>query len=986
MNYKEVINEAANRIFRAELDIDHADFAPCPLHKDDTSSLKVYPNGSFFCFGCQKGGDLIKFVRERYGLSFREALEYLNSNYTLGIDSISGATDEVEQETVGEKRVQETLQLAVLYFHKTLMKNQKALDYLVSRGLSISHIETRKMGLCPMDYADIQTGLVAGEMTHLDRLNEAGLTAVNTKGGISTTLGGRVIFPHYAPNGDVIDLVGRRTDTGKGMKYKRLRATQHLHGIHLLNRPAKRAIVCEGIIDREILEQLGFVALSPGGIRLGEDAAKVLTKVSELYICFDNEKDGHGERGAIAAGLIMAGLGHTNVKVMTIPRADDAIKVDVASYWIDHCKEDSSVFIEEMRALIASAEPIVDYMLTRIPKDIDRRSMADAISPLLSIVARLDEFSQLHYRDMVAKYFNIPKTTVSKNIRQATPVRKEEERIDKVFEEGEKYMIKTYDADGNPVVKQISNFVVRLRNILIGPEGVERIVQLVNDRGQTSETFALSGEDVALINRFKPACMSRGNFLFEGSPSDLNDLMKLLFTQKAPFIYQPTQIGYVDGVWVFSNCGIDGDGNVVPADENGTIWLNNKGYQPSKIYVNEGDDTNTLPSFDLAYLAPSDSLLVNVAETLRDSLGGYEAYMALGWTVASMYSHHLFKRYHCFPYLFLAGKRQSGKSVLGSWLQRFFGLDIEDGKSIRTSTVVGINRRLAYFSSVPSWYDEYRGGDKNVQSKEGFLRGVFNRQSADKGIKAAFGLRSERIRGTMLLSGEEVPEDNAMRSRCVILHLSEHKRNPALFRDMVALTNVFPEIGLHWMRDSQNKDMQDAMFSNIAKVSAYLEKMGMDNRTANINAMVAGGFLTAFGNLLTEEAIDEFLYWVSNSVSAVAQALDDEHPINMFWEDVVSMMAMNFVTLEDLRIERGRYLYLPTNYIFDKWGEYCKRVGKSPMTKQAWQDYMKEEPYHVKGDTKYIKNLGAAARCLCVDLDHASMNMVKERLLKKEEF
>jgi DNA primase len=50
----------------------------CPFHNERHPSLHIYPhNNSFYCYGCNKGGNVINFVRELQGLSFREAVEYL---------------------------------------------------------------------------------------------------------------------------------------------------------------------------------------------------------------------------------------------------------------------------------------------------------------------------------------------------------------------------------------------------------------------------------------------------------------------------------------------------------------------------------------------------------------------------------------------------------------------------------------------------------------------------------------------------------------------------------------------------------------------------------------------------------------------------------------------------------------------------------------------------------------------------------------------
>ncbi len=50
----------------------------CPFHEDHIPSLAVYPRtGRFHCYGCQKHGDVINFLREIENLSFGQALDVL---------------------------------------------------------------------------------------------------------------------------------------------------------------------------------------------------------------------------------------------------------------------------------------------------------------------------------------------------------------------------------------------------------------------------------------------------------------------------------------------------------------------------------------------------------------------------------------------------------------------------------------------------------------------------------------------------------------------------------------------------------------------------------------------------------------------------------------------------------------------------------------------------------------------------------------------
>lgn len=50
----------------------------CPLHADDTPSLKVFPtNNSWYCFGCQTGGDPIRFIMLLHSKDFKGACDHL---------------------------------------------------------------------------------------------------------------------------------------------------------------------------------------------------------------------------------------------------------------------------------------------------------------------------------------------------------------------------------------------------------------------------------------------------------------------------------------------------------------------------------------------------------------------------------------------------------------------------------------------------------------------------------------------------------------------------------------------------------------------------------------------------------------------------------------------------------------------------------------------------------------------------------------------
>ena len=50
----------------------------CPFHNEKTPSFTIYPeNGSFYCFGCKVGGDVITFTSLIEHLDYVESLKYL---------------------------------------------------------------------------------------------------------------------------------------------------------------------------------------------------------------------------------------------------------------------------------------------------------------------------------------------------------------------------------------------------------------------------------------------------------------------------------------------------------------------------------------------------------------------------------------------------------------------------------------------------------------------------------------------------------------------------------------------------------------------------------------------------------------------------------------------------------------------------------------------------------------------------------------------
>lgn len=82
-----ITTEQAARYYGFE--IKRSGFLSCPFHTGDrTASLKIFPDGGWKCFGCQKGGSVIDFTMELFQINFQQACVRLDNDFRLGLTGI----------------------------------------------------------------------------------------------------------------------------------------------------------------------------------------------------------------------------------------------------------------------------------------------------------------------------------------------------------------------------------------------------------------------------------------------------------------------------------------------------------------------------------------------------------------------------------------------------------------------------------------------------------------------------------------------------------------------------------------------------------------------------------------------------------------------------------------------------------------------------------------------------------------------------------
>ncbi len=134
----------------------------CPFHSEKTPSFSVSPDKHIFhCFGCGKGGGVIRFVMEMENLSFPEAVRKLAARAGLEMPE---EDKEAQARRAHRKRLLELNKAAARFYYETLKSPLGApmLRYAQEkRQLSPTYIKRFGLGAAPEGWDHLITAMTA---------------------------------------------------------------------------------------------------------------------------------------------------------------------------------------------------------------------------------------------------------------------------------------------------------------------------------------------------------------------------------------------------------------------------------------------------------------------------------------------------------------------------------------------------------------------------------------------------------------------------------------------------------------------------------------------------------------------------------------------------------------------------------------------------------------------------------------------------------
>ena len=262
----------------------------CPLHEDRQPSFLVDPHKNlFYCYGCGRGGDVIRFAELYHQVRFPQAVALLHQ--WRGLPPL--------------------LHEAADFYRMQLHRHSEAVAYLYERGIhSPELIEHMRIGYAPggcLRACLMQLGY------SLQTLHQAGLV---TASGYDAYIR-RVVFPLDG------NLYGRSLSAAAPPHRFLPGAKGGLYAWEEV-RQCPEAILVEGLFDHAALWQAGFhnVTCAMGTQLNANQFRQLCDGMRTVYLAFDADANGSGQHAtqALAHRLREQRL---NVRTVELPQGHD---------------------------------------------------------------------------------------------------------------------------------------------------------------------------------------------------------------------------------------------------------------------------------------------------------------------------------------------------------------------------------------------------------------------------------------------------------------------------------------------------------------------------------------------------------------------------------------------------------------------------------------------------------------------------------------
>ena len=298
----------------------------CPFHQEDSPSFKVNPQmQSWYCFGCERSGDVFTFVELIEKTDKRGALQMLAERAGVELKKLSPQQKEFSD---SRRRSLTMLKLAAQYYEYVLWSTpagEVGRRLLTERAVGEETARRFQLGYAPAGRGFAE--YLRAKKRSLADAQDAGL--IRRDG--SDFFAQRLVIPIRDERGQPLAFTARTVRADEPRKYINSPETpayikgRVIFGLDLARDEIARrghAVLMEGQFDVITAHQFGLQhAVASSGTALTEDQVRLLKRFTdELLLVFDSDRAG---REAAHKAVRLAAFHDMRTRVATIPDAKD---------------------------------------------------------------------------------------------------------------------------------------------------------------------------------------------------------------------------------------------------------------------------------------------------------------------------------------------------------------------------------------------------------------------------------------------------------------------------------------------------------------------------------------------------------------------------------------------------------------------------------------------------------------------------------------
>ena len=285
----------------------------CPFHDEKSPSLSVSPaRGLYHCFGCQAGGDVIKFVQQIDHIDFSDAVERLAGRCGVQLRYVEGGNTPARHHGQRQRLVDAHREAATFYREQLATSEaEPARAFLAARGFDAAVIERFGCGYAPSNWDALTRHLLAKGFTPAE-LTLGGLSRESGRGGLIDRFHRRLLWPIRDVSGDYVGFGARRLFDDDRVEAKYLntpetpiyKKSQLLYGVDAAKKEIARqhrAVIVEGYTDVMACHVAGVTtAVATCGTAFGTEHVGVVRRLlmdsdtftGEVIFTFDGDAAG----------------------------------------------------------------------------------------------------------------------------------------------------------------------------------------------------------------------------------------------------------------------------------------------------------------------------------------------------------------------------------------------------------------------------------------------------------------------------------------------------------------------------------------------------------------------------------------------------------------------------------------------------------------------------------------------------------------------